>query len=122
LIFIIDEDLPRSMTNALNEKGFKAYDVRDIGLRGTGDKEIFAEACRRKAILITSDIGFASLVYLSSMNHYGLILLRLPNDYSITNTNSLVLKIVTSLDNDEISGNIVVITPHRVRIRKKKRK
>lgn len=81
--FLIDEDLPRSTGRILSEKGFQVVDVRDIGLRGATDEDIFQEANQIKATVITADVGFAGMAYLSKNNHYGLILMRIPNDYSL---------------------------------------
>ena len=42
--FLVDEDLPRSVSNLLRQHGHEAVDVRDIGLRGASDKEVAAYA------------------------------------------------------------------------------
>jgi len=44
LKFLIDEDMPRSTARVLNEKNYEAVDVRDCGLRGKSDEEVFAYA------------------------------------------------------------------------------
>ncbi len=43
MIYLIDEDMPRSSTKLMGEKGYEVLDVRDIGLRGASDKEIFKQ-------------------------------------------------------------------------------
>ena len=42
--FLIDEDLPRSVKNLLQRYGHEAFDVRDIGLRGSKDHQVAALA------------------------------------------------------------------------------
>lgn len=42
--FVIDEDMPRSTAKALRSKGIDALDIRDHGLRGKGDDEVFSFA------------------------------------------------------------------------------
>jgi len=44
LRFITDEDVPRSTARVLRDAGFDALDVRDVGLRGKSDAEIFEYA------------------------------------------------------------------------------
>ena len=39
--FLIDEDLPRSLAAALRKDGLAADDVRDLGLRGQDDANVF---------------------------------------------------------------------------------
>ncbi|MDP1849446.1 MAG: DUF5615 family PIN-like protein [Solirubrobacteraceae bacterium] len=53
MIFVIDEDLPRSTAKILRAKGFEVYDIRDHGFRGQADEEILSFATLKKAILIT---------------------------------------------------------------------
>jgi predicted nuclease of predicted toxin-antitoxin system len=61
--FVIDEDMPRSTARALAERGFECLDIRDYGLRGKSDKEIFEFAQREKAILLTGDMGFGNILF-----------------------------------------------------------
>jgi predicted nuclease of predicted toxin-antitoxin system len=61
--FVIDEDMPRSTARALAERGFECLDIRDYGLRGKSDKEIFEFAQREKAILLTGDMGFSNILF-----------------------------------------------------------
>jgi predicted nuclease of predicted toxin-antitoxin system len=63
--FVIDEDMPRSTARALAERGFECLDIRDYGLRGKSDKEIFEFAQREKAILLTGDMGFGNILFFS---------------------------------------------------------
>ncbi|MBI4563224.1 MAG: DUF5615 family PIN-like protein [Planctomycetes bacterium] len=44
---LVDEALPRSLAKALRDTGTEATDVRDVGLRGRPDSEIFAPCGRQ---------------------------------------------------------------------------
>ncbi len=55
--FLIDEDMPRSTGSTLASAGHEVLDVRDSGLRGRGDKEVFDFAQRSAATILTGDIG-----------------------------------------------------------------
>ncbi len=50
--FLIDEDMPRSTTKLLKDKGFDVLDVRDCGLRGKSDEEIFRFAQEEKTVIL----------------------------------------------------------------------
>lgn len=39
--FVIDEDMPRSTGKILKEQGYDVKDIRDYGLRGAADEEIY---------------------------------------------------------------------------------
>ena len=118
--FLIDEDLPRSTGRILSEKGFHVVDVRDIGLRGATDEDIFQKAIQIKATIITADVGFANMAYLSHISHYGLILLRVPNEYSVADTNNLLVQAIFSLSENDINQNIIAIKTDKIRIRTRK--
>jgi len=57
LKFVIDEDMPRSTSKVLIDRGFEVFDVRDCGLRGKSDKEIFEFAQKQGAVILTADLG-----------------------------------------------------------------
>lgn len=118
LRFLIDEDLPRSTVKALTAAGYDAYDVRDIGLRGAKDNDIFAYACQQGAVVVTADVGFAGLVYLSTVPHAGIILLRLPAEISVKKTNEILLRALRKISFGELINSVIVVDQRKIRIRR----
>ena len=45
--FVLDENLPLSLTVVLRELGFEAEHVSEVGLRGCSDKEICVYASKK---------------------------------------------------------------------------
>jgi len=78
-IIAVDEDMHRSVAEPLKQLGHQVLDVRDHGLRGAADREIFAFAQQRKAVLLTADLGFANLLAFPMGSHHGIIVARFPN-------------------------------------------
>jgi len=115
-VFLIDEDIPRSTVKELIKAGYQTMDVRDIGLRGQSDDEIFAYAQKQKAILLSADLGFANTVRFPIGSHNGIIILRFPNEISTGVLNQELLKSLSELKNEDIYGNLVIIEPGRVRV------
>ena len=62
LRFITDEDVPRSTARVLRSAGFDVVDVRDVGLRGKSDQEVFEYAQTEKSLIITCDMGFSNII------------------------------------------------------------
>lgn len=62
LRFVVDEDMPRSTSRILRDRGFEVLDVRDCGLRGAKDVDIFKFAQREDAVILTGDVGFGNLL------------------------------------------------------------
>ncbi|NLU51088.1 MAG: DUF5615 family PIN-like protein [Syntrophomonadaceae bacterium] len=117
--FLVDEDLPRSTAKALSEAGYEVLDVRDVTLRGAKDREILTYACQNKLTIITADVGFGSLAYLSTVEHSGLVLLRLPSELPIRTVIETLLNALRHLSPEEITSSIIVVDQDKVRIRPK---
>ncbi len=116
--FLVDEDMPRSMAGILREAGYQAEDVRDAGLRGQPDDQIFEYAQNRQAVLITADLGFTDPWRFPRHSHAGIILVRLPNEMSTTTMNQELLKALASLKDESLAGTLVIVEVGRVRIRR----
>lgn len=117
--FLIDEDLPRSTAKVLRDKGYKVLDVRDCGLRGQADKEVFAFAQKEKAVLLTGDLGFGNLVHYPVGKHSGIVVVHFPNEISVAELNDHILKAVGSLTEKDFNKNLIILEPGKVRIRRK---
>lgn len=110
--------MPRSLAIELKRQGYKVIDVRDIGLRGATDKEILKFSNERKGVIITADVGFATLPFQSLIECMGFILLRIPNEFTVQETKKLLLQALKILKEEDIKGNVVVIDPKKIRIKK----
>jgi predicted nuclease of predicted toxin-antitoxin system len=118
--FLIDEDLPRSLARELRSAGHDAVDVRDVGLRGRPDSEIFQYAVTRRLVLLTADMGFANVLQFEPHAHVGIVIARFPNEVSTTALNMALLAALNELSETDFVGNTVVVEPGRVRMRRKR--
>jgi hypothetical protein len=69
--------------------------------------------------VVTVDVGFGSLVYLISIEHSGILLLRLPSELPTSAVNEILLRVLRNLSPEEITGSIIVVDQEKVRIRRK---
>jgi predicted nuclease of predicted toxin-antitoxin system len=86
--FVIDEDMPRSTARFLKANGFEALDIRDYGLRGKNDEEIFSFAQENSASLMTGDLGFGNFFHFPVGSHSGIVIAHFPNKMSSSELNS----------------------------------
>jgi len=119
LKFVIDEDMPRSTARTLKAKGFEVLDVRDYGLRGQSDEEVFKFAQREKAIILTGDMGFANLLRYPIGSHAGIVIAHFPNEMSTSELNGQIINAFSNLGETDFSGNLIILEPGRIRIRRK---
>jgi predicted nuclease of predicted toxin-antitoxin system len=77
--YLVDEDLPRSVTRELGSAGVGIVDVRDVGLRGRPDGEVLAYAVREARAVITADVEFGNILRFPLGEHAGILVARFPN-------------------------------------------
>lgn len=114
---VVDEDMHRSVAEPLKQLGHRVLDVRDHGLRGASDQEVFAFAQRQGAALLTGDLGFANLLAFPLGTHHGIIVARFPNELSTQRINEEILQGLKDVQDEEITGSLIILEPGRIRIR-----
>ena len=117
--FLVDEDLPRSLAAQLRASGITSEDVRDVGLRGKHDDEIFAYAVAHGLTLLTADVGFGNVLRFPLGTHAGIVVARFPNEVPTATLNQAILQAVQGLSDEDTTGNLVMIEPGRLRLRRK---
>lgn len=119
LKFVIDEDMPRSTATVLKTRGYEVLDVRDYGLRGKSDEEVFNFAQREDAIILTGDMGFGNLLHFPVGSHSGIVIAHFPNEISTSELNNQIIKEFDNLTETDFKGNLIILEPGKIRIRKK---
>ena len=117
--FVVDEDMPRSTAVALESAGFTAVDVRDVGLQGRPDTAVFGYAQTAKSVIVTGDLGFASIVNFPLSSHNGIIVVRVPNSYSSASTNAEILRALEEIEEIDLRATVVVVEPGRTRLHRR---
>jgi predicted nuclease of predicted toxin-antitoxin system len=119
LKFLIDEDIPRSTAKVLRERGYKVLDVRDCGLRGEVDEDVFKFAQKEKVVLFTGDLGFGNLLRYPVGKHSGVVIAHFPNEISTSELNNQISKAFDALTEKDFDKNLIILEPGKIRIRRK---
>lgn len=85
---------------------------------GSSDNKIAEYAKKQKAILVTKDLEFGSLLIYPESSHYGLLVLRLPNNFTAKKMNEILEEFLKSIKVEELVNSITVLEIGRYRIRK----
>ena len=115
---IIDEDLHRSLVDVLKALEFQVFDVRDHGLRGHSDKEVYIFTQKKRAVLFSADLGFSSILAFPIGSHYGIVILRFPNEMPTTEINQQVAKLLSKVKKQDFKGNLIILSKNNIRIRR----
>lgn len=115
--FLIDENLPQPMAEALRSAGYLAEHVVEAGLTGHPDTDVFAYAQAHQQTIITNDLGLAKVIAFPPP-HAGIIALRLPNSVQTAARIQRLLDTLASLSGQVLSSAVVVVDQRRVRVRR----
>lgn len=116
--FLIDENLPSALAPALRTAGHHAEDLRDVRARGSTDDEVFEHARVSRFTLVSRDVGFGNIGRFPLGTHSGIVLVRFPNSIPARIVAESVVLAITRLSDDDLAGNLIVVAPGRVRIRR----
>ena len=110
--------MPRSTARVLREAGYSAEDVRDVRLRGHSDADVFTYAQDHALTVITADLGFANPLTYPLGSHAGIVGMRIPHEASVAAMNDELLRALSRLRDEELTGLLVIVGLGRVRLRR----
>jgi predicted nuclease of predicted toxin-antitoxin system len=119
--FIVDENMPRSTARLLRELGYEVKDIRDYGLRGAEDEEIYEFAQKEEAVILTYDREFGNILRFPLGKHFGIIIAHFPNEISTKEINRCLLERLKDISEEDIKGNLIIIEVRKTRIRRKEK-
>ena len=113
--FLVDENIDYAIVVRLRKEGYTVFSVSEL-TPGISDNEIIELCNREKAILVTADKDFGTLLFRQGAFTQGVILVRLvglPPERKARTVVSVIRE-----HQEELWGNFTVISPRIVRIRK----
>ena len=75
----LDENIPSSAASRLVELGHDVHTVRDEGLTGCPDSQVWLAAQTEDRFLVTQDLDFSDERRFAAGSHAGILLVRLPD-------------------------------------------
>ncbi len=106
------------LCRACAPEGCDIEDARSVGLRGKSDDEILAYGTDQLRTILTADVGFANILRFPLGSHHGIIVIRFPNEVSVNALNESVAVALRSIEAGDVEGNLIVVEPGRVRLRR----
>lgn len=116
--FVLDENLPNSLSTSLQLLGHEVVSIKNTKLKGKTDKEIATFANKQKAILITKDLEFGNLTIYEKGAHYGLLIIRLPYYFSAKQITQNTFQFIKSINTADLINAITILELGKYRTRK----
>jgi predicted nuclease of predicted toxin-antitoxin system len=116
--FLLDANMPRSALQSLRAHGHDAVHVRDVGLGDAADALIAERARADNRALISRDLDFADVRRYPPGRATGIVVLRLPENWTAAQINRLLERFLSMRQLVEcIPGRLVMLDPRQVRFR-----
>lgn len=116
--FIIDADLPRSVSRVIDAYGHEAVDVRDIGMMSASDEEIVQYASDERLCVLSADLGFADVRRYPPAEYHGIVIMRLARHATSSFITRLLSSFLERIDTfPELRGRLAIVELGRVRFR-----
>ena len=113
--FKLDENLPESLVAELAARNHDTDNVRQEGLAGHDDPDVWAAAQAAGRFLITQDLDFSDVRKFQPGTHHGLLLVRLPEAGRLGLTRRII-EVFDSEDVESWARCFVVLSGHKLRV------
>ena len=114
-----NENLFEPIIDFLKSRGHDVLSIRDSGLSGISDDEVYQRACREKLVIVTMDKDFSRMFRFPPQKCGGIVVVKIYKR-TVDETLSIFKRFYESLQEKDILENLVVITPEGIRIRRVK--
>lgn len=111
--FLVDENMPRSLSPQIAALGFTVEDVRDIALGGKPDSDVYLAAISSDAIIITRDRGFSIVKSWPEDFTAGVIFINLPDDTPASSVNEKILELLAQRLPESLLGALTTVELRR---------
>src|SRR5438445_11474202 len=111
----LDENIDTRLSVLLRQAGHEAIIVRDQGLYGTVDPEVYDHCISGGYVFVTLDLDFSNVLWYPFELIQGLVVLRGLDDLFLMVT-ILILTLVNALTMATLSGHLWIVELGRIRI------
>ncbi|MBI5875061.1 MAG: DUF5615 family PIN-like protein [Deltaproteobacteria bacterium] len=115
---LADENLFEPIIQYMRDMGHDLTGIRDSGLSGISDDEVYQLACKEKRTIITMDKDFERMVRFPPEWCEGIIVVKIYRR-PVEETLHIFKKVYTTMRNKDIRKKLVIITPEGWRVKRK---
>lgn len=114
--FKLDENIGRGPAELLELEGHDVATVREQGLAGATDEDVFRVAVAENRVLVTLDHDFGNLLRFRPEQSSGIVVLEMPRRIAPHTILERVKDLIAALREQEPGSALWVVEPGRIRI------
>ena len=114
--FLVDMALSPKTVKFLQNLGYEAVRVNELGMARSMDRDILEYAAENDMVVVTADLDFGDILVHTGYKKPSVIIFRL-KDPSPEHVNSLLQSNLPSIEYSLDKGSIVIIEDYRIRSR-----
>jgi len=115
--FKLDENLGIRTQHLFRAAGYDIHTVREEGLQGISDQELYKVCCSEKYCLVTLDLDFADIVRFPPQQTGGIVIIRVPRNPSLSLLEKLVRQFLQMLATTPAEKQLWIVETGRIRMR-----
>ena len=113
---IANENIFEPIIEWLRANGHEVISIREVGLSGASDDEIYEKAVKQKLVILTMDKDFSRMLRFPPEQCGGIIVVKIYR-LSVNETTKFFSRYFKELDEEKIAGKLVIITQDGIRVR-----
>ncbi len=113
--FKLDKNLDVRLVSLIAEGGHEADTVRDEGLSGSADQELYQICCREDQVMVTLDLDFANPVRFPPQPTKGIIVIRPPRP-TLPQIRATLASALPLLKSRDLEGKLWIAEPAQLRV------
>jgi len=114
-----NENLFDPIIDYLKSLGHDVISLREAGLLGISDDEVYQLACKENQVILTMDKDFTRTFRFPPKSCGGIIVIKIYRR-TVDETLNIFKTFFNEIKEEDIKGNLVIITPEGVRMRRTK--
>lgn len=114
-----NENLFEPIIDYLRGLGHDVCSIRESGLSGISDDEVYQLACKEKRVIVTMDKDFSRMFRFPPEHCGGIIVVKVYRR-TVDETLNIFKRLYRGIKEEDTKGNLIIITPEGVRIRRSK--
>ena len=112
----LDENFGTRTQRLFEEAGHDVLTMRQEGLQGIADQQLYEVCCQEQRCLVTLDLDFSDVTRFPPERTAGIFVIRVPRNPSLAILEGLVRQLLKASEQFELKGKLLIVEVGRIRL------